>query len=81
MPVGKVRPQLQRTFVARQRLLEPPQLFERIAPIGERLGIVRPQRQRVVIACQRLLVPLQLMQGRRLECASTNFGRSATARS
>ena len=71
MRLGIVRPQGERAVVARQRLLEPLQLLQGDAAIGERLGIVRPQRERAVVARQRLLEPLQLMQGEpRLESAS-----------
>src|SRR5271156_1568569 len=59
MHIGVVRPQRECATVARQRLLEPFQLVQSEAAIGERLGIVRPQCQRAVVARQRLLESLQ----------------------
>jgi hypothetical protein len=47
---GIVRPQFERAVVARQPLLEAPQVTEREAKVGERLGIVRLQRERAVVA-------------------------------
>jgi hypothetical protein len=61
----------------RQRILEPLQLFERIAPVGVRLGIVRPRRDRAVVARQRLLELLErreriaaIVQGQKIVRAS-----------
>ena len=56
---GKIRPQLDRAVVARQRILEPLQLLQGVAPIEVRLGIVGAKRQDLIEARQRLLKTVQ----------------------
>ena len=77
-----IRPQRQRTLIARQRLLEPLQEMQGIAAIIVCLDIIRSQRQRAVVARQRLFEPPQLVQHVAAVIATSAIaGRSASTRS
>src|SRR6266511_3854440 len=57
-----IGPRRQRAVVARQRLVEPPQLSQRTAAVVEGIRIVGLERERFVVARQRLVEPFQLQQ-------------------
>src|SRR5579863_7828671 len=57
--IRKVGIESQRSFEARERFLWPVEVYERIAPIVERLGEVRVEGERLVAARQGLLVALE----------------------
>ena len=63
MRVGMVRTQRNRSIVTRQRLIEPLQVVQRNAAIGQRLGPIRPRGKRGIVARQCLLEPSEFTQG------------------
>ena len=60
--LGIIRLERQRAVVARQRLVEPLEIMERMAAIVERLGIIRLDRQRAVVGGEGLVEPLQFFE-------------------
>jgi hypothetical protein len=52
----------QRAVIARERILEPLQPVQRIAPITKCFDEVWPQHKRAIETIQRLVEPVQLIQ-------------------